>query len=346
MIKTILGDITKIDSADAIVNAANSSLLGGGGVDGAIHRAAGPDLLEECRNLHGCKTGQAKITKAYRLPCKYIIHTVGPVWNGGTLNEEQKLADCYRNSMLTAVQNDIRTIAFPSISTGIFRFPVKQAAEIAVRTVTKFLDDHPGRIDEVTWVLFDSDTEKIYRQAVEDIAEHGKTPNLKFGPAQEEDRIEIMNLYRSMIGGEGCTWSEEYPNMDLLDRDIKNKNEFCVKNETGDIIAAIVIDEDEEVRNLPFWNPDHKNPGELARLAVRQDYQNQGIAVWMIRETAGIMRERGYDAIHFLVSRSNPAALASYRKLNLHLAGESDLFGGNWLCYEGLIREKILNEWK
>lgn len=346
MIKTILGDITKINLADAIVNAANSSLLGGGGVDGAIHRAAGPELLEECRKLHGCKTGQAKITKAYRLPCKYVIHTVGPVWNGGTLNEGEKLADCYRNSLLTAVQNNIRTIAFPSISTGIYRFPVEQAAGIAVRTVTKFLKEHPGKIDEVIWVLFDRNTEKIYRKAVEDLPEHGKAPELKFGLAQEEDRTEIMNLYRSMIGVKGCTWSREYPNMELLDRDIKNKNEFWVKNEADNIIAAIVIDEDEEVGNLSFWNPDYKKAGELARLAVRQDHQNQGIAVWLIRKTAGIMRERGYDAIHFLVSRNNPAALASYRKLNLHLAGETDLFGGNWLCYEGLIGEKILNEWE
>ncbi len=344
MIKTMLGDITKIDLAEAIVNAANSSLLGGGGVDGAIHRAAGPQLLEECRELHGCKTGQAKITKAYQLPCKYVIHTVGPVWNGGTMNEEEKLADCYRNSLLAAVGNNIRTIAFPSISTGIYRFPVEKAAKIAVCTVRKFLNEHPGKIDEVIWVLFDRNTENIYRQAVEDLSEHMKVQEFRFGLAKEEDRIEIMNLYRSMIGVKGCTWSEEYPNMELLNRDIENKNQFCMKNDTDNIIAAIVIDEDEEVRKLPFWNPDYKKAGELARLAVRQDYQNQGIAVKLIRETAKIMRGRGYDAIHFLVSRSNPAALASYQKLNLYLAGETDLFGGNWLCYEGLIGDKILNE--
>lgn len=166
MIHTILGDITKIDSVEAIVNAANTSLLGGGGVDGAIHRAAGPELFAECRELHGCRTGEAKITKAYRLPCKYVIHTPGPVWNGGKNNEESLLADCYRNSLLRAVEHQIRTIAFPSISTGIYRFPVERAAEIAVSTVRQFLEEHPGQIDEVWWVLFDEHTERVYREEI------------------------------------------------------------------------------------------------------------------------------------------------------------------------------------
>lgn len=167
MIKTVRGDITKVTGVQAIVNAANSSLLGGGGVDGAIHRAAGPELLFECRLLGGCKTGQAKITKGYNLPCDYIIHTVGPVWNGGKKNEEELLANCYYNSMQLAVDHGIRTIAFPSISTGIYHFPVQLAAKIAVNTVARFLEENAEKIDMVEWVLFDDSTEKIYEAQVE-----------------------------------------------------------------------------------------------------------------------------------------------------------------------------------
>ena len=152
---------------EAIVNAANSSLLGGGGVDGAIHRAAGSKLLFECRLLGGYKTGQAKITKAYKLPCNYIVHTVGPVWNGGGHREDELLADCYRSSLELAVDNHIRTLAFPSIFTGIYSFPVERAAKIAVCTVDKFLKENPGQLDMVMWVLFDDNTEKAYQAAVD-----------------------------------------------------------------------------------------------------------------------------------------------------------------------------------
>lgn len=166
MIQLIKGDITKIDGVDAIVNAANKSLLGGGGVDGAIHKAAGIKLLLECSLLGGCRTGQAKITKAYRLPCKHIIHTVGPIWKGGGRHEEELLADCYRNSLNLAVDNHIRTIAFPSISTGIYSFPLERAAQIAVGSVRNFLKDNPGKLDMVIWVLFDDETLKAYQQEI------------------------------------------------------------------------------------------------------------------------------------------------------------------------------------
>lgn len=167
LIKTIKGDITKIADVQAIVNAANNSLLGGGGVDGAIHRAAGPELLAECRTLHGCETGQAKITKAYNLPCDYVIHTVGPIWNGGRSKEEELLASCYFNTMKLALEYGIRTIAFPSISTGVYSFPVELAAKIAVKTVSRFMNENPDSFELVEWVLFDDETERIYEGEVD-----------------------------------------------------------------------------------------------------------------------------------------------------------------------------------
>lgn len=162
-LQIVQGDITTYQ-VDAIVNAANTSLLGGGGVDGAIHRAAGPELLAECRKLGGCPTGEAKATKAYRLPCRYVIHTPGPVWQGGQAEEDSLLAACYRNALGQASALGCRTVAFPSISTGVYRFPVERAARIAVGCIRTYLQAH-DEIACVTMVCFDSATLAAYRQA-------------------------------------------------------------------------------------------------------------------------------------------------------------------------------------
>lgn len=164
-IKVIKGDITKLE-VDVIVNAANSSLLGGGGVDGAIHRAAGRELLEECRKLHGCDTGEAKMTKGYRLPAKYVIHTVGPVWHGGNSGEEEHLKNCYKNSLQIAMDRNMNSIAFPAISTGIYGYPKDQAAAIAVNTILECTSGRVSEDFEVWLVAFDSETEQLYHQAI------------------------------------------------------------------------------------------------------------------------------------------------------------------------------------
>lgn len=165
-IQTVQGDITKQKDVEAIVNAANTSLLGGGGVDGAIHRAAGPELLAECRTLGGCMTGEAKITKGYHLPCDYVIHTVGPIYHNGHRGEARLLENAYRNSLQLAVEHGIRTIAFPSISTGVYSYPLEEAAEIAVWTVREFCLAHPDAFDYVRFVLFDGRTHKAYDDAI------------------------------------------------------------------------------------------------------------------------------------------------------------------------------------
>ncbi|TIU43780.1 MAG: O-acetyl-ADP-ribose deacetylase [Mesorhizobium sp.] len=163
------GDITRL-AVDAIVNAANSSLLGGGGVDGAIHRAAGPELVAECRRLHGCKTGDAKLTRGYRLPARYVIHTVGPVWQGGGQGEAELLASCYRRSLEVALGHDCRTVAFPAISTGIYGYPKDAATGIAIGAVNDFLR-HNTVPEMVTFCCFDEAMAELYRRVVAAIGE-------------------------------------------------------------------------------------------------------------------------------------------------------------------------------
>ena len=164
-IKLVVGDITEQD-VEAIVNAANESLLGGGGVDGAIHRAAGPELLEACREIGGCPTGEARITPGFRLPATYVIHTVGPVWKGGAAGEDALLAGAYRESMRVAAENGVRTIAFPSISTGVYAFPLERAAEIAIRELRSAAERYP-EIETIRMVAFSERTAEAYRRVLE-----------------------------------------------------------------------------------------------------------------------------------------------------------------------------------
>jgi len=166
-VMVVEGDITK-QKVDAIVNAANSTLLGGGGVDGAIHRAAGPRLVGECRTLGGCPTGEAKITKGYNLPAKWVIHTVGPVWHGGARREDELLASCYRTSLELAVEMGIRTIAFPAISTGVYGFPLERATAIAVSEVRSFLAKNPA-LEKVVFVCFGKHAYECYLNAAKDV---------------------------------------------------------------------------------------------------------------------------------------------------------------------------------
>jgi O-acetyl-ADP-ribose deacetylase len=165
-IELVEDDITR-QRVDAIVNAANSTLLGGGGVDGAIHRAAGPKLLEECRRIGGCPTGEARITAGYNLPARHVIHTVGPVWHGGNRGEDELLANCYRNSLTLAEQHGVRTIAFPAISTGVYGYPLDRATRIAVREVEQFLKNHPS-VEKVIFVCFGTEAYDTYRQVLDE----------------------------------------------------------------------------------------------------------------------------------------------------------------------------------
>ncbi|MGI6588285.1 MAG: O-acetyl-ADP-ribose deacetylase [Peptococcia bacterium] len=160
-IKVIKEDITKVET-EAIVNAANNSLLGGGGVDGAIHRAGGPAILEECKKLGGCPTGEAKITTGGNLPCQYVIHTVGPRYRGDNHQESKLLYNAYYNSLKVAVENNVQTIAFPSISTGVYKYPLEKASEVAIKAVKDFLDTHQDKIKEILFVLFSNQNYQLY----------------------------------------------------------------------------------------------------------------------------------------------------------------------------------------
>lgn len=226
ILHTIQGDITKIDSVEAIVNAANESLLGGGGVDGAIHRAAGKELLAECKTLHGCKTGEAKITGAYRLPCKYIIHTVGPIWQGGRHHEAELLVNCYKNSLQLAKDRGIRSVAFPSISTGVFSYPLDKAADIAIHAASEFVNANPDAIDEIVWVLFDAGTKEAYDKALNTLDARVSASEVD-GSANGTNEPVMIGFYHE-YGPYGC-FSNWYPvEFDYAGKHFVNSEQFMM----------------------------------------------------------------------------------------------------------------------
>lgn len=239
-LKVILGDITKV-KADAIVNAANNSLLGGGGVDGAIHRAAGPRLLEECRKLKGCETGEAKITKGYNLPAEFVIHTVGPIWQGGNHGEAQLLANCYSNSLKLAEEYNCHHVAFPSISTGVYHFPLEKASKIAVKTIMEYCKDEYS-INNVDIVCFDNKTKKYYIDALKE-----ELINRLIYICAPENRdkykneTELINIIYSIAFAYGWEFLGDYNKyIEMSGRAIDNNAEMSVELDLNTTIATLI----------------------------------------------------------------------------------------------------------
>ena len=308
-IEIIRGDITRLN-VDAIVNAANRSLLGGGGVDGAIHRAAGQQLLEACEMLNGCNTGDAKITPGFKLPARYVIHTVGPVWNGGKYREKELLASCYRQSLRIASENGIRTIAFPNISTGVYGFPKQDAANIAVETVQFFLTDHP-EIEKVFFCCFDEENFGIYSNlnCTKTIIKIVQTPTAIQLVADLASTI-WNEYYVPIIGQEQVNYMvETFQSAVAIERQIRSENY------TYYLIYYLA----EPAGYLSI----KKNGNELflSKIYIVKEKRGTGLGKEGLNFIISKAREVGANAITLTVNKNNINSIKAYEKLGFKNTG-------------------------
>ncbi len=302
-IEIILGDITLL-KVDAIVNAANRTLLGGGGVDGAIHRAAGPDLLVACEELNGCNTGDAKITPGFSLPSKFVIHTVGPVWRNGKYNENVLLASCYTQSLHLAFENSVRTIAFPNISTGIYGFPKAEAATIAIEAVQSFLSNHP-EMKQVIFCCFDKDNFTIYNQQLRHAVEIVKV--------QTPEAILTVSTLASVI------WNEHY--VPIIGQEQVNYMISTFQSPVG--IEKQISDENYAYYILYYHSEPSgylaiKHSGEaifLSKFYVIKEKRGYGLGKEGLRFIIARAKEFGVNKIMLTVNKNNINSIKAYEKL-------------------------------
>jgi len=317
-IEIIRGDITQLN-VDAIVNAANRSLLGGGGVDGAIHRAAGPKLLEACELLNGCNTGDAKITPGYKLPSKYVIHTVGPVWKDGKYHEKELLASCYKQSLKIASDNDFKTIAFPNISTGVYGFPKQEASLIALQTVQNFLADHP-KIEKVIFCCFDEENFSIYNKLVSE--------SIVIKRVQSPQTIKVVADLASVI------WNEHY--VPIIGQD---QVDYMVKS----FQSAEAMEKQINAENYEYYLIEHLSEPSgyisiklmgnelfLSKFYVIKEKRGTGLGKEGLSFVIKRAKELGTHAVTLTVNKYNTNSIKAYEKMGFKNTGSivSDIGAG------------------
>jgi O-acetyl-ADP-ribose deacetylase (regulator of RNase III)/GNAT superfamily N-acetyltransferase len=329
-IEILQGDITRFD-VDAIVNAANSSLLGGGGVDGAIHRAAGPELLAECRKLNGCNTGDAKITKGYNLPARHVIHTVGPVWHGGNRKEPELLASCYRRSLEIVIENHLKTVAFPNISTGVYGYPKQQAAEIAVDTVFQFFQDHPS-LEKVIFCCFDTENLVIYNQLRE---------KAYFIPVSTPDQINTVAIlakeiwyehYLPIIGEEQVTY--------MIDK--FQSAAAITKQISGEMYEYYLIYHSFEPSGY-IWIKESNSELFLSKFYILKNKRGNGLGRKAFEFVVNRAKELNLKTISLTVNKYNTSSIKAYEKLGFQNAGPvvADI-GNGYIMDDYLMKYDVL----